>query len=209
MPGYSTRRGSARPHSKAGKKQQTPTESGDNSGAKRKPQQSKVRCSPASSPAAVGAKRKRSEEGASEFERSELADNNVPRTTGVDRVVRPSSGAARSDQQKAKKLPARSPAKSSVKSRRNSKRARSRLNSLDSEYDPEDEVPIYTLAQKQKPAAPLDRQSNSREQANRLSAASRQRNAAAAASAAASFGNTKSGKQNLQYRLLPAQVCLL
>ena len=172
MPGYSTSTGSTRPQSKVGKRQHFPGEAHGPSGPKKQPQQNKRRCSPASTLAAAGAKRKRSEEGTSACHDA-FPGSSSPHTTGIAPGTQPGN-VARSDQPKGTKS-----------SNKTSNRGKPQRKIVDSEYDPDDEVSLYILAQKQKQkqkaAALLNRQSNSREQASGVSAASRQRNAAAAA----------------------------
>ncbi|KAL3148352.1 hypothetical protein ABBQ38_013809 [Trebouxia sp. C0009 RCD-2024] len=186
MPGYSTRRDAIRPPSKPGKRQQQPADGCENSDQQ---QQDHRGCS-GTARAAVGAKRKRSEASAPDHKHAQQADKSAPQTTGTTAVVHPSS-AARSDQQKAKKSPARLPSKP----KSNSRRPKPQSKSVDSEYDSEDEIPLYTLSQKQKPAAPLGgRHSGSKQQAGDLFAKSPHRDAAAAASALAFFGKSKSGQ---------------
>ena len=202
MPGYSTSTGGTRPQSKASKLRQAPVKDDDLSGPKKQPQQNKRRCWPASTLAAAGAKRKRSEGGTSASHDSRNPGRCSPHTTGI--APRNHSGnVARSDQQKATKSPVRPSAKPS----KSSKRAKPRRKVVDSECDPDDEVSLYTLAQKQKqkqkPAAPLGSQSNSREQANGVSAASRQRNAAAAASVAGFLGGGPKTGQRKSAALSP------
>lgn len=212
MPGYSTNKGTTRPDSRPGKRQQNSL--GGISGQEQQTQHDKGGCSPATALAVFGAKRKRkrSEASASERGYTQQADESTSQTTGVASVVQPSNAAA-SDQQKAKQSPASLPSKS----KSNSKRPKSRFKSLDSEYDPEDEIPLYTLAQKQKPATPVGgRHSDSKQQVNGLSTQkpqqrkaadsgskqlangfstqSTQRNAAAAASAVAFFGTSRRGQ---------------
>lgn len=194
MPGYSTSTGSTQLQSNSSKRQQLSGEDVGLSQPKKQPEQNKRRCSPASTLAAAGAKRKRSEAGTSACHDSQNLGSNSPHTTGIAPGRHPGN-VARSDQQKARKSPARPSAKPS----KTSKKGKTGRQVVDSEYDPDDEVPLYTLAQKQKQkiAALLSRQSNSREQANGVSAASRQRNAAAAASAAGFLGGgpkTNQGK---------------
>ena len=187
MPGYSDCTGSKRPQSKASKRQQCPTEDADLLGPKKQPQQNKRRCPPASTLAAAGAKRKRSEEDASACHDNRNPSSSTPHTTGIAPGNHPGT-VARSDQQKARK----SPARPSPKPSKTGKKGKPQRKVVDSECDTDDEVPLYTLAQKQKQkqksAALLSRQSSSREQANGVSAALRQRNAAAAASAASAAG---------------------
>lgn len=200
MPGYSTSTGRTRPQAKASKRQQIPGDDVDLSGPKSQPQQNKRRCSPASTLAAAGAKRKRSEQGTSASHGSQTPSSTSPHTTGIASVNH-AGIVTRSDQQKATKSPARPSAKPS----KGSKRKKLRPKVVDSEHDPDDEVPLYTLAQKQKqkPATPLSRQSNSREHANGVSAASRQRNAAAAASAAGFLGGGRKTDQRKPAALSP------
>lgn len=198
MPGYST--GNTRSQATAGKRQHLSGEGSDVLGPTKHARHNKRRCSPASNLPAAGAKRKRSEEGASECQHSHNAGSSLPHTTGIAPGKTSSGSAARSDQQKATKSPERSLAKPS----KPRKREKARGKVLDSDHDPEDEVSIYILAQKykhkhkqkQKPAALLARHSNSREQAHALlAAASRERNAAAAALAAGFLGGgPKSGQ---------------
>lgn len=195
MPGYST--GKTRSQATAGKRQHCSGEGSDGLESTKHSGHNKRRCSPASNLPAAGAKRKRSEEGASECQHSHNAGSSLPHTTGI--APRKTSGsAARSDQQKATKSPDRSSAKPS----KPRKREKARGKVVDSDYDPEDEVSLYILAQKHKhkhkhkPAALLGQHCNSREQAHALlAAASRERNAKAAALAAGFLGGgPKSGQ---------------
>ena len=186
MPGYSTRKGTTRPQPKPGKRQQHPVDGCDTLGQQQEPQQNNESCS-ATAHAVVGAKRKRCEASASENNHTQQADKSAPQTTGTTSVVRPGS-AARSDQQKAKKSPARLPSKS----KSNSRKPKPQSRPVDSQYDSEDEIPLYTLSQKQKATAPLGgRHTGSNYQANGVFAKSPKRDAAAAASALAFFGKSK------------------